>query len=74
MKIAGTLVEAGKFKLNNRVGIFREDLSTPMYVARIKSIHEGQKEIEIANKGREVGLLFKPGIEDIKLDDVIEVL
>lgn len=73
--IAGTLIEAGKFKVNNRVGIFRgEKAASPLYVARIKSIHIGKNEVETAKKGDECGLLFKPEINDIELDDSIRVL
>lgn len=73
--IAGTLVEAGKFKVNNRVGVFRGDKAdAPIYVARIKSIHVGKDEVDIAKKGQECGLMFKPEISDIQLDDNIKVL
>jgi translation initiation factor IF-2 len=73
--IAGTLVEAGKLKVGNRVGIFRGDNATvPVYVARIRSIHIGRDEVEIAKKGQECGLLFKPELNDIQLDDSVRVL
>jgi translation initiation factor IF-2 len=72
--IAGTLIIAGKFRKNQRVGLFRGDKDVPVQVSRIKSIHVGPKEVEVANKGQECGLLFKPAIADIKLDDEIEVL
>ena len=73
--IAGTLIEAGKFKVNNRVGIFRgESHAIPLYVARIRSIHVGRDEVETVKKGQECGLLFKPEINDIQLDDTIKVL
>ena len=73
--IAGTLIDGGKFKLNNRIGLYRgEKKDAPLYVARIKSIHVGKDEVEIAKKGQECGLLFKPDITDIELDDEIRVL
>ncbi|MDQ5981923.1 MAG: translation initiation factor [Patescibacteria group bacterium] len=74
MVVAGTLVEAGRFKVNNRVGIFREDMDTPLYVARIRSIHIGKGEKETAGKGDECGLLFKPELPDIQLDDTVKIL
>ena len=74
MVVAGTLVEAGRFKVNNRVGIFREDMDTPLYVARIRSIHIGKGEKETAGKGDECGLLFKPEIPDIQLEDTVKIL
>lgn len=74
-KIAGTLIEAGKFKKNSRIGLFRGDKNdVPLYVSRIKSIHEGAKEVDVSGKGSECGLLFKPPIEDLQLDDRLEVL
>ncbi len=74
-KIAGTLVEAGKFRKNARIGVFRGDESSiPLYVSRIKSIHVGPKEVDVIERGTECGLMFKPPIEDIKLDDRIEIL
>jgi translation initiation factor IF-2 len=73
--IAGTMVEAGKYKLNARVGIFRGgNMKDPVHVTRIRSIHIGKNEVEVAKKGQECGLLFKPPITDIQLDDVIVVL
>lgn len=73
--IAGTFIEAGKFRLNNRVGIYRDgNDEVPVYVSRVRSIHIGKKEVEIAKKGEECGLLFKPPLEDIQLDDKIRVL
>ncbi len=73
--IAGTFVEAGKFKLNNRIGVFRgENTDVPLYVSRIRSIHIGKNEVDTAKKGQEAGLLFKPPLEDIQLDDAIRVL
>lgn len=74
MVVIGTLVEAGKFRTNNRVGIFRDDSETPLYVTRIRSIHIGTEEVNVANKAQECGLLFKPQIEDVQLEDRIEVL
>ncbi len=72
--IAGVLIEAGKFKPNQRVGIYRGDSEAPVLVARIKSIHIGRLEVEVAKKGEECGLLFKTEVKDIQLDDRIEVL
>ena len=73
--IAGTLIEAGKFKVNARVGIYRNDnMETPIHISRIRSIHIGKKEVESAKKGEECGLLFKPPIVDIELDDIIRIL
>jgi translation initiation factor IF-2 len=73
--IAGTMIEAGKYKLNARVGIFRAgNMKDAVHVTRIRSIHIGKNEVEIAKKGQECGLLFKPPIMDIQLDDVIVVL
>ena len=72
--VAGTLVEAGKLKMNNRIGIYRGDADIPVYVARIKSMHIGQNEVQLAGKGDEVGLIFKPESEDLQLDDRIVVL
>jgi translation initiation factor IF-2 len=74
MTVAGTLIIAGKFKQNQRVGQFRADKDVPIQVSRIRSIHVGPKEVETANKGQECGLLFKPPLLDIKLDDEISVL
>ena len=74
MVVAGTLVEAGKFKVNNRVGIFRDNSETPVFIARIKTLHIGTKEVDIAKKGDEVGILFKPELNQIELDDKIIVL
>lgn len=73
MTVCGTLVTAGKFKVKDRVGIFREDDLNPLYITRISSIHIGIKEVERAQKGDETGLLFKPQIDDIQLDDKIEI-
>lgn len=72
--IAGVLIEAGKFKVNQRVGVFRGEHEAPELVARIKSIHIGKLEVEVAKKGEECGLLFKTEVKDIQLDDRIEVL
>jgi len=74
-KIAGTLVIAGKFRKNARVGVFRgeEDL-VPLYIARIKSLHIGAKEVDVAEKGSECGIMFKPLLDDVSLDDRIEIL
>ncbi len=72
--VAGTLIIAGKFKQNQRVGLFRGGDDAPIQVSRIRSIHVGPNEVEVANKGQECGLLFKPAITDIQLDDEIEVL
>lgn len=74
MTVAGTLITAGKFKQNQRIGLFRGGNEVPFQVSRIRSIHVGPKEVEIANKGQECGLLFKPPILDIQLDDEIVVL
>jgi translation initiation factor IF-2 len=73
MMVIGTLIEAGKFKTKDRIGIFREDKDTPLYISRVRSLHLGAKEVEVAHKGDEVGILLKPQIADIKLDDTIEV-
>lgn len=73
MKVIGTFVEVGRFKANDRVGIFREDKDNPLYISRIKSIHVGNNEVKEATKGQECGLLFKPQVEDIQLDDIISV-
>ena len=72
--VAGILVEAGKLKSNSRVGIFRGQAETPLYVARIKSMHIGPNEVQVANKGDEVGVIFKPETTDINLDDRIVAL
>lgn len=72
--ISGTLIEAGKFKVGNRVGIFRENKEIPLYVARIKSIHIKDKEVDSGSKGDECGLLFKPALSDTQVEDVVEVL
>ena len=74
--VVGTLVEAGKFKAGNRIGVYREgeDSETPLYVSKIRSVHIGPKEVDQAAKGSEAGLLLRPQIEDIQLDDKIEVL
>lgn len=74
MTVAGTLVVGGRFKSGQRIGVFRNGQETPEHVARIRSVHVGPKEVDVANKGSECGLLFKPPIEDIQLDDEIEVL
>lgn len=75
MTVAGTLVEAGKFRVNNRIAIYRgEDREKPVFVSRIRSIHIGQNEVDNANKGEEAGLLFKPQLDELQLDDVIEVI
>ena len=74
MKVAGTLVEGGRFKVGSRIGIFREDNETPVYVSRVKSLHIGAGEVNEAKKGEECGILLKPAIDDIQLDDVIEIL
>lgn len=74
MVVAGTLVEAGKFKVGNRIGLFRGDPDTPIYVARVRSIHMGKNEVTSAGKGDECGLLFKPDIVDIQMEDVIKIL
>ena len=72
--VAGILVEAGKLKSNSRVGVFRGQADTPLYVARIKSMHIGPNEVQVANKGDEVGVIFKPETTDINLDDRIVAL
>lgn len=72
--VAGILVEAGKLKINSRIGILRAKDETPLYVARIKSMHIGQNEVQVANKGDEVGVIFKPETTDINLDDRVVVL
>ncbi|PIR42797.1 translation initiation factor IF-2 [candidate division WWE3 bacterium CG_4_9_14_0_2_um_filter_35_11] len=72
--VAGVLIEAGKFKTNSRIGVYRGESETPVYVARIKSMHIGPNEVQIANKGDEVGLIFKPETTDINLDDRIVAL
>ena len=74
MKIAGTLIEAGKFKVNDRIGIFRAEDEVPLYVARVKELHIGTDEVDVAKKGSEAGLLFKPALDDVQLDDRIEAL
>lgn len=74
MVVAGTLILAGKFKQNQRVGLFRDGKEAPVQVSRIRSIHVGPNEVDIATKGQECGLLFKPPMLDLKLDDEIEVL
>lgn len=73
-QVAGVLVEAGKFKLNNRIGVFRNNSDVPVYVTRIKSIHIGKNEVESATKGDECGLMFKPQFEDIQIEDIIKIL
>ena len=72
--VAGILVEAGKLKANSRVGVFRGEADAPLYVARIKSMHIGPNEVQVANKGDEVGVIFKPETTDINLDDRIVAL
>lgn len=72
--IAGVFIEAGKFKINNRVGIFRGASETPLFITRVKSIHVGKNEVETANKGVEAGLMFKPQFDDIQLDDAIKII
>ncbi len=72
--VAGILIEAGKLKSNSRIGVFRGEADTPLYVARIKSMHIGPNEVQVANKGDEVGVIFKPETTDINLDDRIVAL
>lgn len=72
--VAGILVEAGKLKANSRIGVFRGEGETPLYVARIKSMHIGPNEVQVANKGDEVGVIFKPETTDINLDDRVVAL
>lgn len=74
MVIAGTLIENGKFKIHDRIGIFRGTDDVPVAVSRIRSLHIGKNEVERAQKGDEVGILLKPAIENIQLDDRIEAL
>ena len=74
MVIAGVFIEAGKFKINNRIGIFRGTSDTPVFISRIKSIHVGKDEVNTASKGTEAGFLFKPQIPDLRLDDVVRIL
>lgn len=74
MKVAGTLIESGAFKVNQRVGIFRGESEIPEYVSRIKSIGIGSNEVRSATKGQECGILLKPQFDGIQLDDIIEVL
>ncbi len=73
MLVIGTLIEAGKFKVKDRVGIFRGEEATPLYISRVRSLHVGANEVDQAVKGQECGILLKPQIEDIKLDDVIQI-
>ena len=73
-KVAGTLVEAGRFTPGDRVGIFREGDDVPLAVTRIRSVHIGVKEEKVAKKGQEAGLLFKPQVKDIQLEDKIRIL
>jgi len=72
--IAGMLIESGKFKVNNRIGIFRNDSDVPVFVTKIRSIHIGKIEVDSATKGDECGLMFKPSYEDVQLEDVIKIL
>ncbi len=75
MLVIGVLVEAGSFKVRDRIGIYRdENMDVPVHASKIRSLHIGPKEVEKATKGEEVGILLKPQIDDIQLDDIIEVL
>ncbi len=72
--IVGMLIESGKFKANNRIGIFRNDSDVPVFVTKIRSIHIGKLEVDSASKGDECGLMFKPSYDDVQLEDVIKIL
>ena len=74
VKIAGTLVINGKFRVNDRVGIYRGSSATALHITRIKNLKEGQNEVDISKKGSETGIMFKTPYNDIEVEDRIEVI
>lgn len=74
VKVAGTLVELGRIKDTDRIAIKREGFDEPLHITKIKSLHEGIKEVKMSKAGSEVGILFKEPFDDIEVEDTIEVL
>ncbi len=79
-KIMGCRVDAGSFKLKNRVAFYDKNPAdlveddVPLFTTRIKKLKIGRDEVDTVRKGQECGMLTKPQFDDVQKDMWIEII
>jgi len=68
-RIAGCLIESGKFEVGDTVHVIKKDGETKN--ARIKSIRVGKEELKSVATGKECGILFFPKLDLREKDTII---